>query len=490
MDYDNLSELSIRELWVLFDQHEDVDQGEIGLVLAEKLSKEGNPAEAIAVAERVVALGERLGNNHFLASGYFRIGWSNYALSRFDESYAAYKTCVNYFLVDGMEYAAAASIGNAIDGLLEMDKFEDALSFSLEGLNLARRYEETRQIGYLGRQYIRACRALDEIQEIVNIAPEIIDAWRQIGDAEEVVRVRELYADALFDVGDYETSLDTWRENEKVARVLEMRSFEANAILKQAHLHLLLGEPRVSVAESERGLELCLNRKLLWLAAKGHWLLAESGVFSRAESLQHIAEGLAIVRTTTGADGILYRDLLISKLGLSKYYAEFEEEFYSAAEALLKWSGTLPQRNPTMLYTQARVFERYLDEKRYDEATALYHPLKEALSKTDPDDIAVITRILFGTSEILLLLHQEEYQEVVNQGFVFLDEFAEIRTERFQFPVAYEAIGDALDALGDARAYEMWNNALILFGYMNLELGAESVAAKLLDTVKVPGQLL
>lgn len=489
MDHDALGELSTKQLWALFEENEDVDQGEVGIVLAGKLNHEGNYTEAIAVSEIVVALGEKLANNAFLAEGNFRIGWANFSLGRYDESYQAYKACVQYFLQDGMEYAAATSIGNAIDGLLEMDKYQDAFELSLEGFNLAKQVDATRQIGFLGRQYIRACMALGELDEIVRVAPEVIDAFSRINDAEEVVRVRELFADALTDNQMLEASLEVWKENAKVARVLEMYSFEGNAILKQAQILLQMGETARALPLAERALEFCLERKLLWLAAKAHWLIADSRTKSRKESLAHLDEGIAIIRTTSGADGSLYCDLLTSKVDLTMYSSEFAHDFFTSANALLEWSERSSKRIRTRLFAQVRLFERFLDDSRYEDAVEMNDLIHRTLSDIPEEDRPLWTMMAFGSCELQLLLHEGKFDEVVEKGLVFLSTFAEYRTQNFQIAIAYETVGDAYQALQNSQATEMWRNALILFSYMTFEVWAETVAKKLLDDVSVPGQL-
>ncbi|MFZ9693913.1 MAG: hypothetical protein ACO3BI_05060 [Candidatus Nanopelagicales bacterium] len=490
MDHEELRSLPIKKLWQLFEENDGVDQGEVGVVLASKLAKSRNQVESIAVAEKVVKIGETLANNYFVAEGYFWIGWSNYSLRRFDESYEAYKTCVGYYMQDGLEQSAATGIGNAIDGLLEMDKTQDAYEFSLEGLNLARKVNATREIGYLGRQFIRACRALNRLQEVIDVAPEIIHAWNQLNDSDEVVRVRDSYADCLYDVGELDLALELFRENEKVARVLEMRGYEAYAILKQARIHLDKGEKQRGLQIAERALEFCLERKLLWYAALAHYYIAESGIKSRIESLEHVDEAIALITTTSGADSSLYADLLTLKINMTQYFTEYADECYSALFDLYSWSSASADRIRQKAFVEVRMFEKYLDDGLQEDADEMYAQVQNTLKEFESGEHNDFLFIRFGATELQLLLSQQKFNEVIEHGFEYLQEYQQHRTYDIQIPIAYETIGDAFHALGDDRALEMWRNAVILFSHMDASIWAKDVAGKLLDTVKVPGQLL
>lgn len=490
MDHDELRSLPIKKLWTLFEENEGVDQGEVGVVLASKLAKSRDQVESIAVAEKVVVIGESLGNNYFLAEGYFWIGWSNYSLRRFDESYEAYKACVGYYLQDGLEQAAATSIGNAIDGLLEMDKFEDAYQLSLEGLNLARQVSATRQIGYLGRQFIRACRALNKTQEVVDVAPEVIEAWNQIDDPDEVIRVKEWYAESLTNLDQLDQAREIWKDIEKVARVLDLPRYQAFAMLKQAKIHLDSNEVKRGLQLAERALDLSVERKLLWYSALAHFYIAESRAKSRPECLNHIDEAIALVRATSDADGWLYADMLTCKIDMTQYQTEYVEDFTAALSDLYVWCGDAPERATRKALVEVRFFEQYLDDSMLPEAEDMYEKVKSTLAMLDDDAKVEHLLITFGSCELQLLRAQGKFEEVVERGFVFLQEYAEHRATNFQIPIAYETLGDALLELGDERAAEMWNSALVLFALMSFEYWAKEVAKKLLDRVIVPGQLL
>jgi tetratricopeptide (TPR) repeat protein len=490
MDHEELRSLSKKKLWTLFEENEGVDQGEVGVVLASKLAKSREEIEAIAVAERVVKLGESLANNYFLAEGYFWIGWSNYSLRRFDESHEAYKTCVSYYMQDGLEQAAATGIGNAIDGLLEMDKNQDAYEFSLEGLNLARQANATRQIGYLGRQFIRACRALNKTDEIVSVAPEIIEAWNQIDDPEEMVRVKEWYALALTDAGNFDEALESWQEIEIVARALELPRFQAYALLKRARIYIDLDDVQRGLQLAERALEFAVERKMLWYSALAHFYIADSKGLSFNDSLYHLDEAIALVRATSDADGWTYANMLRLKVNMTQYKSNLTSDFYGALSDLYAWCGDNPYRIEQKAFVEVRLFEQYLDDDMLAEAEEMYETVQQTLNSFEDKSDKQYLFIIFGSCELQLLRAQEKYQDVVDRGFVFLQEYAEHRTTNFQIPIAYETLGDALHALGDSRSLEMWTSALILFANMNFDLFAKELSNKLLEQVSVPGQLL
>lgn len=489
MDFEELSNLSERELWTLFESTEDVEQGEVGLVLASKLNDVHEYAEAIAVAEIVVKLGERLASNWFIAEGYFWIGISNYRLQRYDESYEAYIACVDYYFQDGLERKAAHTMANAIDGLLQMHKYEDSYRLSMEGLVIARQIEAPVQIGRLGWQYMRACKALGHRQEIIDIAPEVIDAWNEVDDPSEVLRVREMYANALQELDRIDESLAIWKEIQKVARVLEFYGYEINAMIEQVQIYLNQDERTKALRTAETALELSLGRKMLWFASKLHWILGDSGLKDQEESLYHLREGIALIRTTSSADSWLYADLLISKIVTNQYYSEHASEFYDDCDALIAWSNKSEDRFRKRLFAEVKLLEHFVYFGEYETAESVFEIIGTILEKHDNESISLWMQISIAHAELRILLNNKEFEQVIAKGLECLSNFSESKNSNLHVMMAYEAVGDAMNAVNDARAVEMWNNAPILYGHKGFEYLAKSVAKKLLDQVTVPGQL-
>lgn len=489
MEFEELSKRPVRELWTLFESTEDVEQGEVGLALASKLNDTYEYAEAIAVAEIVVKLGERLVSNLFIAEGFFWIGISNYRLQRYDESYKAYIACVDYYMQEGSERQAAHTMANAIDGLLQMNKYEDSYRLSMEGLVLARQIDAPVQVGRLGWQYMRACNALGYQQEILNIAPEVIAAWNEVDDPNEVLKVREMYASALQELDRIDESLGIWKEIQRVARVLEFHTIEVNAMIEQVQIYLQQDERTRALRTAETALELSLSRKLLWYASRLHWIIGDSDLKGQEESIGHLNEGIALVRTTSGAESWLYAELLISKIIFTQYNSEYASEFYDDCDALIAWSNKSEDRLKKRIIAEVKLLEHFVYIGDFETADSVFEIISSIREKYGDDSLAPWAQISIAHAELQILLNNKEFELVISKGLEFLSKYSDSKNSNINVMKSYDAVGDAMSALNDERADEMWNNALILFAQRGFDYKAQSVAKKLLDRVTVPGQL-
>lgn len=223
MDYEELAELSIRDLWERLNETQHMEKADTALVLSSRLLDQRSYAESVAVSEQAVKIGEQLQDSRVQGEAWTRVGICCYFLEQYSESVDAYMRSVPFLLSESDESSAANAIRHAIDGLMQLEKYEEAVRVAKEGQTYAEMANNDHLLAELLSAHANALVASDLQIEAIPVYESARAVWKRHQQVHRVIDTDAMLALCHEALGDSDMALSLLKNSYELAVAADRR---------------------------------------------------------------------------------------------------------------------------------------------------------------------------------------------------------------------------------------------------------------------------
>ncbi len=223
MNFDDLSELSINDLWERLNETEMAEKADTALVLSRRLLEQRSYTDSVAVCEQAVQIGEQLQDSRVQGEAWFRVGICSYALDRYEESAEAYLKSVPFYLSESDENSAANAIRHAVDGLEKQSKYEEVVRICEEGETYAQISEHEHLLAELLAARASALIELERYTEALAVLESVRKLWKEHHAVHRIIATDMQRGDCYDALEDNERALAVFKDAYELALAADSR---------------------------------------------------------------------------------------------------------------------------------------------------------------------------------------------------------------------------------------------------------------------------
>jgi tetratricopeptide (TPR) repeat protein len=196
----------------------------------------------VAVSEQAVQIGEQLQDSRVQGEAWTRVGICCFFLEQFSESVDAYMRSVPFLLSESDESSAANSIRHAIDGLMQLDNYEEAVRVAKEGQTYAEMANNDHLLAELLSAHANALVASDLHIEAIPVYESAREVWKRHQQVHRVIDTDAMLAHCHELLGDTNMALVLMKNSYELAVAADRRKMIVVQGLRLGRLHDLRDE--------------------------------------------------------------------------------------------------------------------------------------------------------------------------------------------------------------------------------------------------------